>query len=150
MNITTEEKQKWILENCVTDSGVIDLKYLDFAERTVELTCMKAYVINQNCHKAKIIYQGSHVVDVIFQGFHKANSIYQYYHRADQIYQQEHEANIIVQNEQKARYILPQDLTDYNAPNEETNHLFERKKVEYTYQQLVNIVGHDFCIKEEE
>ena len=129
MNVTTEEKVKWILENCVTEGGLVDLEGLDFNGRRVCIKNMQAKAILQGRCKAYVIWQEEH--------------------EADQIYQYGHKADIIVQNDHNVRCVKPQDLSDYKESDEGIS-LFERKKIEYTHQQLVRILGHDFNIKEEE
>ena len=99
MKKTIEEVRDWLIENRTNEkNGVIDLSELNFGNRVVVLSKMKAKEIYQGKHVAKEIYQTDHKATQIYQDWHKAETIYQSEHTAEKIYQDNHEAEVIIQN----------------------------------------------------
>ena len=130
--LTSEEKRKWIIENCCDSLGKnIDLRWLDFSGYDVDLSHMKAREIRQIEHKAKIIYQGEHQAELITQNEHKAKEIYQSEHEAKEVYQNRHKAEQINQEHNYAKKLRTTDLKNYkkkiNAFNKVYYELKEKK-----------------------
>ena len=75
-----KEISEWILENCVDSVGVVDLSGMNFVDRNVIISEMKANVIYQNRHEANEIWQSQQ----------KAKKIYQNYHRAEEVHEGKH------------------------------------------------------------
>ena len=104
--LTSEEKRKWIIENCYDPiENRINLKWLDFSGYEIDLSHMKAEEIRQSNQKANVIYQSEHKAELISQNRHSANVIYQSEHKAELISQNRHSANVIYQSEHKAELI---------------------------------------------
>lgn len=101
--MTKEELVEYLIENYTNEHDIVDLRDLDFGDKTVFLTGMKAAAISQSFHEADEIHQSCHNAKKIFQTDHDAKIIYQIDHHASEIYQNGHNADIICQDDTKKR-----------------------------------------------
>lgn len=86
MNVSKEEKEKWILENCVNEFGYVMLSRLEFPNHSVYLSGMKAKKICNYEQKAERIYNHEQQADTIFNDRQEAGEIYSYNQKAERIY----------------------------------------------------------------
>ena len=70
-----EEKEKWLIQNCIDEQGIIDISGLD----------LKGYTVNFSEIKADTIYQSHQNADTIFQSRQNANTITQHGHNVKEI-----------------------------------------------------------------
>ena len=96
MNLTKEEKVKWIIENCYNEKeNLIDLTGLNFGDYKIYLSGMTASTIDMNSCKAKTIGQYGHEANLIVQDFHVADKIHQTAHTAIEVYQYGHNCSCV-------------------------------------------------------
>ena len=75
MNLSKEDKEKWILENCVDRDGDIDLRELKFPDHVVLLSRLEAKLIYNNSQKAEEITNGCQEAEYIYNGYQEAEEI---------------------------------------------------------------------------
>ena len=94
--LTKEEKEKWLIENCLNKFNEIDLKGLDLRGYNLNTMDIKANEIYQSCQIAEKICQHSQQAHKILQGNQFAETIEQDTQRANNIYiQSSHGYNVI-------------------------------------------------------
>lgn len=71
--MTKQELVELIKENFIDEDGDIDITELDFGNKNVYLSRMKAKRISQCEHKARIILQGWHEAYKVYQSGHKGS-----------------------------------------------------------------------------
>ena len=80
---TKTQIKKWILENCIDKNGTIDLSNLDFGDRRINLSEIRAKVISNNYQEAKEIYNTHQKAQEIYNNFQKAEKeIYNGYQKS--------------------------------------------------------------------
>ena len=82
---TKTQIKKWILENCTNANGIIDLSNLDFGDKIVILSNLKAKEIYNNSQVANIIYNNKQKSDEINNWLQKAKKINNRYQKAKEI-----------------------------------------------------------------
>ena len=75
--MSKKELVEFLIENFTNEYGLVDLQGLDFGDKGVVLSGMKANKIHQGDHTAKIIFQSYHTATEIYQFGHKATEIFQ-------------------------------------------------------------------------
>ena len=84
-DLNIEELTRIIKNNFADKWGYIDIRGLNFDGKAVNISGMKAYIIEQNKHKAYIIEQNKHTAVEINQREHTAVEINQRGHTANEV-----------------------------------------------------------------
>ena len=73
---TKTQIKKWILENCINDDGIIDLTNIDFENKVIDLSEIRAIKIFNQHQKAKFICNSDQEAkDEIYNGSQKGYRI---------------------------------------------------------------------------
>lgn len=76
MNVSNQEKQEWILANCVDEYGEIILSDLKFPNHEVHLSRIRAEAIYNYTQKAEIIHNGYQKAKIIHNNDQEAKKIF--------------------------------------------------------------------------
>ena len=80
---TKTQIKNWILENCIDKNGTIDLGNIDFGDRRINLSEIRAIKIFNNYQKAKEIYNTHQKAQEIYNNYQEAkNEIYNGYQKS--------------------------------------------------------------------
>ena len=103
MNLSNQEKQEWILANCVNEYRGIILSDLKFPNHEVYLSSIEAEEIHNNKQQAKRIRQRLSNKQKKYLNDHQiAEEIYSNHQKAERIYNNSQEAKEICNNDHQA------------------------------------------------